>query len=76
MDLAVIERSHLEVTLDEEGETRVRDRYVVSAPLAGRVLRIELEPGDPVTAGETVLAGDGAARGTAWGTVTGRGGAS
>lgn len=56
VDLAVIERSSLEVTLDEEGETRVRDRYVVSAPLAGRVLRIELEPGDPVTAGETVLA--------------------
>jgi HlyD family secretion protein len=44
------------VTLDEEGETRVRDRYVVSAPLAGRVLRIELEPGDPVTANRTALA--------------------
>lgn len=56
VDLAVIGRDSLEVTLDEEGETRVRDRYVVSAPLAGRVLRIELEPGDPVTADETVLA--------------------
>lgn len=46
----------LEVTLDEEGETRVHDRFVVSAPLAGRVLRIELEAGDSVIAGETVLA--------------------
>jgi HlyD family secretion protein len=55
-DLAAVERAHLRVTLDEEGETRVRDRFVVSAPLAGRVLRIELEPGDPVTANETVLA--------------------
>jgi HlyD family secretion protein len=55
-DLAVIERAPLQVTLDEEGETRVRDRFVVSAPLAGRVLRIELEPGDPVEAGKTVLA--------------------
>ena len=37
-------------------ETRVRDRFVVSAPVAGQVLRIDLEPGDPVREGETVLA--------------------
>ncbi len=55
-DLAVVERAPLQVTLDEEGETRVRDRFIVSAPLAGRVLRIELEPGDPVVADKTVLA--------------------
>lgn len=55
-DFAMAEIGPLEVTLDEEGETRVRERYVVSAPLAGRVLRIELEPGDPVVGGETVLA--------------------
>ena len=46
----------LEVTLDEEGMTRVRERFVVSAPVAGRVLRQPLEPGDPVSAGKTVLA--------------------
>ena len=56
VDIVVVEKAPLLVTLDEEGETRVRDRFVVSAPLAGRVLRIELEPGDPVAAGETVLA--------------------
>ncbi len=55
-DFATAERGLLRVTIDEEGETRVRDRFVVSAPLAGRVLRIELEPGDPITAGDTVLA--------------------
>ncbi len=55
-DFATTERGTLRVTIDEEGETRVRDRFVVSAPLAGRVLRIELESGDPVKAGETVLA--------------------
>jgi len=55
-DIAIVERAPLLVTLDEEGETRVRDRFVVSAPLAGRVLRIELEPGDPVDADKTVLA--------------------
>ena len=55
-DFAMVERGPLQVTIDEEGETRVRDRYVVSAPLAGRVLRIELEPGDAVSAESTVLA--------------------
>ena len=55
-DVVTVSRGALQVTLDEEGETRVRDRYVVSAPVSGRVLRIELEPGDSVVAGETVLA--------------------
>lgn len=55
-DFGEVTQGLLRVTLDEEGETRVRDRYVVSAPLAGRVLRIELEPGDAVVAGETALA--------------------
>lgn len=55
-ELAQVTRGPLEVTIDEEGETRVRDRFVISAPLAGRVPRIELEPGDAVVAGETVLA--------------------
>jgi len=55
-DIAMVEHGPLRVTIDEEGETRVRDRFVVSAPVAGRVLRIELEPGDPVRRGVTVLA--------------------
>ncbi len=56
VDLGTVTRGPMMITLDEEGETRVRERYSVSAPVAGRVLRIELEPGDPVRAGETVLA--------------------
>ena len=56
VDLASVVRGTLSVTLDEEGETRVRDRFEISAPVAGRVLRIELEPGDPVLAAESVLA--------------------
>ena len=56
VDLATVDRGPMQVTLDEDGESRVRDRYVVSAPVSGRVLRIELEPGDPVVAGVTVLA--------------------
>ena len=56
VDLARAERRPLQVTVDEEGETRVRERFVVSAPVAGRLQRIELEPGDQVVRGETVLA--------------------
>jgi HlyD family secretion protein len=56
VDIVEVTHGPLIVTLDEEGETRVRERYLVSAPVAGRLLRIELEPGDRVVAGETVLA--------------------
>jgi len=56
VDTARVARGPLRVTVDEEGETRVRDRFVVSAPVAGRVQRIRLEPGDPVGRGRTVLA--------------------
>jgi HlyD family secretion protein len=55
-DFATVTRGPLRVTIDEEGETRVRERFVVSAPVSGRVLRIELEPGDPVKRHDTVLA--------------------
>ncbi len=55
-DFAQVTRSDLTVTIDDEGETRVKNVYVVSAPVAGRVERIDLEVGDEVIAGETVLA--------------------
>jgi HlyD family secretion protein len=56
VDTARVERGSLQVTVDREGKTRVRERYVVSAPLAGRVQRLELHPGDRVEEGKTVLA--------------------
>jgi HlyD family secretion protein len=56
VDLAPVARGDLQVTLDHEGKTRVRHRYMVSAPVAGRLLRIDLEPGTPVAAGHTVVA--------------------
>lgn len=56
VDLAPVERGPMRVTVDDEGETRVRRRFVVSAPVAGQLQRIDLEPGDPVRAGTTVLA--------------------
>ncbi len=56
VDTAPATRGPLQVTVDEDGRTRIQELYVVSAPLAGRLLRIELEPGDPVTAGKTLVA--------------------
>jgi HlyD family secretion protein len=53
---AKIERGPMQVTLDEDGETRIRDKFVLSAPVAGRLQRIELEPGDTVVRGKTVVA--------------------
>ena len=41
-------RGSLQVTIEEEGKTRVKDRYLVSAPVAGFVRRIELNIGDAV----------------------------
>ena len=55
VDAATADTGPMQVTIDEDGETRVRDRFVVSAPVSGRLQRIELEPGDPVTRGRTVL---------------------
>jgi HlyD family secretion protein len=55
VEVAAVERGPLRVTIDEEGRTRVRDRYVVVAPVAGRIARIELAEGAPVTRGMVVV---------------------
>lgn len=46
----------LRSTINEEGKTRVKQRYVVSAPVTGQLRRIELKPGAEVEAGKTVVA--------------------
>lgn len=56
VDLITLEHSSMTVTVDEEGETRVHDVFVLSAPVAGRVQRIEAHVGDVVAAGQTILA--------------------
>jgi HlyD family secretion protein len=55
-DLAKVTRGMIRETVDQDGKTRIRERYTVSAPLAGRLLRITLDPGDEVVAGKTILA--------------------
>lgn len=56
VDLATAQTGLLRVTVDEEGETRVHEVYTLHAPLRGQLQRITAEAGDPVKAGETLLA--------------------
>lgn len=56
VETAEVSRGPMQVTVDEDGQTRVRNRYVISAPLAGRLQRIALEEGDALERGTTVLA--------------------
>ena len=51
---AEVTRGDLQVVVEEEGVTAVQDRYVVSAPVAGRLQRLRLESGDAISAGDTV----------------------
>ena len=46
----------LRATVNEEGKTRIRQRYVISAPVAGQLRRVDFKAGAEVKAGETVLA--------------------
>lgn len=56
VDVGLVRQGDFILTVDEEARTRVHDTYVVSTPVAGRLLRVEVEPGDQVTGGKTVLA--------------------
>lgn len=55
VETAVAARSALTVRVSEEGKTRIRNRYVVAASVAGRMHRVPFKPGDEVQAGTTVL---------------------
>lgn len=55
VDLARAVRGPLEVFVQESGMTRVKDRYVVSAPVAGRVSRLAFDVGDPIREGEILV---------------------
>lgn len=54
VDVGTVTRGPFEITVDDDGETRIRDPYLISAPLSGRLVRVELEPGDLVTTGQVI----------------------
>ncbi len=54
VDTGRVTRGELRVTVNAEGKTRIRDRFVVSAPVDGRLARIELDEGDKVEKGTVV----------------------
>lgn len=56
VDLAPVSRGRVLVTVEEEGKTRIKDVYAVSAPITGKVLRLALEAGDLVDKDDTVVA--------------------
>lgn len=55
-EMAAVKRGPLEVTVDEEGMTRVKNRYTISSPVGGLLQRIDWKAGAEVVAGKTVLA--------------------
>src|SRR5215204_5979541 len=58
VDIATVTKGAMEVTVDDEAKARVQHVYTVSAPIAGKVLRISppRHVGDQVTADETIVA--------------------
>lgn len=56
VDLVNVLRGDLQVTIEEEGRTRLKDRFVISAPVSGYMQRINAKVGDVVTKGQTVVA--------------------
>lgn len=55
VEVGMVKRGPLTVYVSEEGKTRIRNRYVVAAPVAGSMQRVILKPGDKVESGKTVL---------------------
>lgn len=54
VDTAVVQRRTLETEIAEDGKTRVRDRYEVTAPISGTLLRVDIDPGQVVAAGDVL----------------------
>lgn len=56
VDVGEVTRGAMSTEISEEGKTRIREVYVVSAPIAGRLERVQVEVGDRVTSTETSVA--------------------
>ncbi len=56
VETAQIDRRTIEISVEEEGRTRIREVFTIDAPLAGRMERLDLDPGEAVIASKTVVA--------------------
>lgn len=56
IETAVVTKGKFTATVDEDGKTRIRERYVVAAPLPGRLTRVRLKAGDAVKADDVIAA--------------------
>jgi HlyD family secretion protein len=54
VEIGVVSRGRFLQTVDDDGKTRVRDRFIISAPLTGVLQRVTLEAGDPVVEGDAI----------------------
>ena len=56
VETAVVTKGRFVATVDEDGKTRIRERYIVAAPLSGRLVRVRLKAGDQVAADDVIAA--------------------
>ena len=54
VEISKATRGPMRTTVDEDGETRAHDRFIVASPIPGRMLRVELEEGDPIRENQVV----------------------
>ena len=54
VEIATVAKGRFVASVDEDGKTRIRERYAVAAPLAGRLTRIQLKAGDRVASGDAL----------------------
>lgn len=56
VETVAVTKGRFVASVDEDGKTRIRQRYVVAAPLAGRLTRVGLKAGDKVAANDVIAA--------------------
>ena len=54
VEMAAVTKGRFVASVDEDGKTRIRERYVVAAPLAGRLGRMRFKVGDPIRVDDAV----------------------
>lgn len=54
VETATVTRGHFEQSIEEDGRTRLRERFTISAPVAARLARVQLREGDSVQAGDSL----------------------